>query len=81
MITKTTQVAREIINKGGQRYAMIFNDRIKGGVRSLKVVGWSAKEYGQATRKLKAMGCQVQVIKSGGTSQRYASPQRLHVTE
>jgi hypothetical protein len=81
MITKTTQVAREIISKGNQRFTMIFNDKLTDGTRSLKVVGWSAKEYGQATRKLRAMGCKVKVLKTRSTSERYASSQRLHVTE
>ena len=83
-ITKTTQVARAIIEerkKGG----MLFNDKLKDGRRSLKVWGWSSSEYLEAKRRLEAMGCEVFVMQTpvfydcrGGTR---TSNTRLHIAE
>ena len=48
-ITKTTQVARKIMNKGKGTY--LFNDRLVDGRRSLKVWGWTDSDYRKAKRE------------------------------
>lgn len=73
MITKTRQVASEIINNGRGHFA--YNDRLVDGRRSLKVWGWNVSDYMKAQRKLERMGCKVQLV---STTMGYL---RLHVQE
>ena len=55
--TKTGRVARELSKDG-----FIFNDRLRDGRRSLKVWGWSERQYLLAKEKLEALGCTVEVV-------------------
>lgn len=79
-ITKTTQVARKIMNKGKGTY--LFNDRLVDGRRSLKVWGWSDAEYRKAKRELEAQGCKVDMVQFVAHKWNMSKLQtRLHVEE
>ena len=75
--TKTGRVARELSKDG-----FIFNDRLRDGRRSLKVWGWSERQYLLAKEKLEALDCTVKVVR---VALRGKPPGgfrlRLHVTE
>ena len=81
-ITKTTQVARSIIRNTGKG-TFVFNDKLTGGRRSLKVWGWCDPEYRAAKQMLEAQGCKVDMVtfrthKWGGL---HYMQTRLHVEE
>jgi hypothetical protein len=81
MTTKTTKVARKIMSKG--RGHVLYNDKLKGGRRSLKVIGWNKGDYLKAKRKLEKMGYVVDLVEfDAPTYLGYCATQlRLHVTE
>ena len=85
MITKTGQVAKQIMSTGRGHYA--FNDKLKDGRRSLKVVGWGYSDYTKAKDMLEQLGCVAEIIKTTthrGTAfhgKRTCSVVRRHVTE
>ena len=68
----------------------IFNDKLKSGKRSLKVWGWTEKDYESCANLLRTMGCKVEVkryfymactIVKGETVMRQKKRIRLHVKE
>jgi hypothetical protein len=83
MLTKTGAIARAVIAMTGRGH-MVFNDRLTDGRRSLKVWGWTDKDYETARELLTRAGCQVRVeefkaysVRTGG---RYTQ-RRLHIQE
>ena len=75
--TKTGRVAKELSKDG-----FIFNDRLRDGRRSLKVWGWSERQYLHAKEKLEALGCTVEVVHVAlRVNPPGAFRLRLHVTE
>jgi hypothetical protein len=83
MLTKTGAIARAVIAMTGRGH-MVFNDRLKDGRRSLKVWGWTNKDYETARELLTRAGCQVWVgdfeAYSARTGGRYTQ-RRLHIQE
>ena len=82
-ITKTTKVANAVMELTGHGW-MKFNDKLKDGTRSLKVLGWSNDDYKQAAKLLRVMGCEVKVVEFDGYSFRGGRSYmqtRLHVKE
>ena len=82
-ITKTTKVANAVIELTGHGW-MKFNDRLKDGTRSLKVLGWTDEDYAQTAKLLTVMGCKVKIVRFGGYSYRAGrsyTQTRLHVKE
>lgn len=81
MTTLTTKVARKIQNETGLG-RNLFNDRLQDGSRSLKVWGWSDKQYKNAAQKLRNLGCEVKIVcfKSRSYGSKHTQT-RLHVVE
>lgn len=82
-ITKTTRIATAVCDITGRGW-MKFNDRLKDGTRSLKVLGWTEEDYDGAAGLLRVMGCEVKVVKFAGYSFRAGrsyTQTRLHVKE
>ena len=80
-MTKTGTIARAVMTMNNSGLLM-FNDRLRDGRRSLKVWGWTARDYETARELLTRAGCQVQVVEFDGYSRGMAKRQiRLHVTE
>ena len=82
-MTKTTAVAKMVMVAQG-RGTVIFNDKLADGTRSLKVWGWTDKEYKEAQKLLKLYGCEVKMVQHHGWSNRGArfyTQTRLHVKE
>ena len=83
MQTKTGSIARAVIHMTGRGFC-VFNDKLKDGTRSLKVWGWTDKDYEMARELLTRAGCQVQVVEFEAYSARKGgryTQRRLHVTE
>lgn len=81
MVTKTAQIARAVTAMTGRGFLM-FNDRLKDGRRSLKVWGWTFKDYEMARELLTRAKCQVRVVEFDGYSRGAVKRQiRLHVQE
>lgn len=79
--TKTGAIARAVIAMTG-RGSLVFNDRLRDGRRSLKVWGWTFKDYEMARELLTRAKCQVQVVEFDGYSRGMVKRQiRLHVAE
>ena len=83
MLTKTGVIARAVIAMTGRGF-LVFNDRLVDGRRSLKVWGWTDKDYETARELLTRAKCQVTVVEfdaySPRTGGRYTQ-RRLHVQE
>ena len=60
-ITKTTRVATAVSKLTGRGWIK-FNDKLKDGTRSLKVIGWTDKDYTEAAKLLRLMGCKVDIV-------------------
>lgn len=82
IVTKTRQVANQVMKMTG-RGEMIFNDKLKYGIRSLKVWGWHEGDYDLAAQMLRDQGCHVhKVVFTGeGWSPIRYTQCRLHVLE
>ena len=81
MVTKTAQIARAVTAITGRGFLM-FNDRLSDGRRSLKVWGWTFKDYEMARELLTRAKCQVQVVEFDSYSRGMTKRQiRLHVQE
>ena len=81
--TKTRQVARLLSNATGRGH-MIYNDRLADGTRSLKVWGWTGKDYATAQELLQGMGCRVDMVQAERYDTRgglWRTVTRLHVQE
>lgn len=59
-VTQTTKVANAVIALTGRGW-MKFNDKLRDGRRSLKVLGWDYDDYDNAARLLRVMGCEVEI--------------------
>ena len=82
-VTQTTKVATAVCKLTGRGW-MKFNDKLKDGRRSLKVVGWDYKDYKSAEMVLKVMGCEVDFVCFAGYNSRGGTnytQYRLHVKE
>ena len=80
--TKTGKIASAMIAAG--RGSTMYNDKLVGGRRSLKVCGWDDNDYRKAKLLLEQAGCKVEMVKtrSFDTGYRILGPRtRLHVTE
>ena len=73
-VTKTTEIARALAGRG----AVIFNDRLAGGRRSLKVWGWKRADYERCKRALEDEGLQVEML-SRNAPATYCSPARVQI--
>lgn len=83
MLTKTGVIARAVIAMTGRGF-MVFNDRLVDGRRSLKVWGWTDKDYETARELLTRAKCQVKVVEFDAYSFRMGgtyTQRRLHVQE
>ena len=78
-VTTTSKIARKVIKMTGKG-SELFNDKLVSGKRSLKVWGWTPKEYFMAVELLTKEGCKVEVVSTIGSRTR-KSRTRLHVTE
>lgn len=79
--TKTGAIARAVIAMTGRGF-LVFNDRLRDGRRSLKVWGWTFKDYEMARELLTRAKCQVHVVEFDGYSRGMVKRQiRLHVAE
>lgn len=78
MKTKTIQAVRKVGNAN-----VVFNDKLVGGRRSLKVWGWNESQYRQCKEILENQGCEVKLIRIKGTGwyNRGRDVIRLHVDE
>ena len=82
-ITATTNVANFVIAVTGKGW-MKFNDKLKDGTRSSKVLGWSETEYEMARKMLHTAGHDVWLVEYDGYSVRGGrnyTQTRLHVKE
>ena len=82
-VTQTTQIANAVIKLTGHGW-MKFNDRLKDGRRSLKVIGWNYEHYKSAAKLLRVMGCEVELVQFIAHSYRVGhsyTQTRLHVKE
>ena len=82
-VTKTTRVATAVSKLTGRGWIK-FNDKLKDGTRSLKVIGWTDKDYTEAAKLLRLMGCEVELVQFAGYSFRGGrnyTQTRLHVKE
>ena len=80
--TKTGKIASAMIAAG--RGSIMYNDKLAGGRRSLKVWGWTDSDYRKAKLLLEQMGCKVEMVKTRIVKSSYHTQQprtRLHVTE
>ena len=71
MKTSKTMKSVRIVGNAGH----VFNDKLKHGVRSLKVWGWSYDEYIKCKQILELAGCSVKVVTTPNLAM------RLHVVE
>ena len=79
-VTKTMQTARLLAGE----MAVVFNDKLKTGERSLKVWGWGSADYIKAKKVLELAGCKVKTVMFVRYSERGRcnyTQIRLHVTE
>lgn len=63
--TPASRVVRAAADKCGKYGAMVFNDRLKDGGRSMKIWGAGKKTYLPIKRKLEAMGYTVKLKNLG----------------
>ena len=80
--TKTGKIASAMIAAG--RGSTMYNDKLVGGRRSLKVLGWTQSDYRNAKRLLEQEGCKVEVVNLPDVVPGYSAIEpylRLHVTE
>ena len=83
MQTKTGSIARAVIHMTGRGFC-VFNDRLADGRRSLKVWGWTDRDYETARELLTRAKCQVTVVEFEAYSARRGgnyTQRRLHITE
>ena len=59
--TATTKAANAVIKATGKGW-MKWNDRLKDGRRSLKVLGWTRKEYEMAKQMLDSAGHKTELV-------------------
>lgn len=80
--TMTTAAANTVTHMSGRGW-MRFNDRLKDGRRSLKVLGWKPEDYRLAQELLERAGCEVDLVEFASESRYYGwhTVHRLHVTE
>lgn len=70
-------LTRSVVNQVSDLYGKkgtVFNDRMKDGRRSVKVWGWGEKEFQAAADKLRALGCDVEIVVTpvlSGSNARY----------
>ena len=79
-ITKTTRIARELAGTG----AIIFNDKLADGRRSLKVWRWGLPQYEQCQELLKKEGFTSEIVAHTYAATRFRPARtqyRLHVDE
>ena len=81
-VTKTMKTARLLAGE----MAVVFNDKLKTGERSLKVWGWGSADYIKAKQVLELAGCTVKKVVLTRTvkdfnGKRTYTQIRLHVTE
>ena len=82
-VTMTTTCANVVCEMKGRGW-MKFNDKLKDGRRSLKVLGWTDEDYADAAKLLTLMGCDVETVAFAGYSFRGGrnyTQTRLHVKE
>lgn len=82
-VTATTAAANAVIKVTGKGW-MKFNDKLKDGTRSLKVLGWGEKEYEMAREILHMAGHDVWLVEFAANSYRFNvcyKQMRLHVKE
>jgi len=82
-VTATTEAANAVISATGMGW-MKFNDKLKDGRRSLKVFGWTRKEYMVAQHILKCAGHDAELVDFTAYSWRgnkNYTQTRLHVKE
>lgn len=73
-----TRIVRGAVGKGG----VMYNDKLKSGVRSIKAWGWVEADYDAAAAALRAAGYTVRKVKFTQWSNRVAmhyTQTRLHV--
>lgn len=78
--TKTMRIVRKLAGKD----KTVFNDKLVGGERSIKVWGWREADYDIAMLMLFAAGCRVRKVLVKGYSARMARDYRqvrLHVID
>jgi hypothetical protein len=84
-VTHTTQVAKQINEtyKIKDSYRTIYNDRLKDGRRSLKVIGWNYEHYIMAQDTLKGLGYESKIVSIPYPFKHnmMRSQYRLHVNE
>ena len=89
-MTTMTRIAAMAIARLQPETIAIFNDKLKSGKRSLKVWGWTEKDYESCANLLRTMGCKVEFKKyfytsctmmNGEMVQRRKLRTRLHVKE
>lgn len=82
-MTATTAAANAVIEVTGKGW-LKFNDKLKDGKRSLKVLGWTQKEYEMAQYILDMAGHETELVEFAGNSYRFNvcyKQMRLHVKE
>ena len=79
--TKTGAIVSAMIAANSN--CVMYNDRLRNGVRSVKVIGWTRADYTTAQRQLEQAGCTVKVVKLKKVLPwaRTQVAMRLHVTE
>lgn len=82
-VTATSNIANLVIDFSGRGW-LKFNDKLKDGRRSLKVLGWEYRDYKLARNLLLIHGHHAKIIEHSGYSNRGGrsySQYRLHVRE
>ena len=82
-VTATTAAANVVIKETGYGW-LKFNDKLKDGTRSLKVLGWTLREYQMAAHILHRAGYDTKIVNHNGYSVRGGrnyTQIRLHVKE
>lgn len=69
--TKTMKIVRVLAGKG----RVVYNDRLDGGVRSIKVAGWTGADYDRALEALLVSGLEARQAPG------WRGQVRLHVVE
>ena len=80
-VTDTTRTARSICKQMGKG-TCLFNDRLVGGRRSLKVWGWDLPTYELCKKELELRGHEVELVSFPVTRWNTTTMRhRLHVLE
>ena len=62
-MSNAVKIVRALAYTSGVKPHRIFNDRLKDGTRSVKVLGWELRDYDRAMVVLRAAGINSMMVK------------------